>query len=292
MTKCKACGKDETAQAICTVCGKTYCGDHISRQNHNCFIDPRGVNIGQNHGYVKTYGTGASKGTNPPKTDYYDKDNFEEKHGYTKSRTPSIWKSIFDSPTYVIIIICLILQVVAFLGLFNPFFDSIYESLVLKANFESIMSRPWTLITHMFLHSQTDMFHILFNMMTLYFFGTYLEKIIGKKLFVIMYLISGIVAALGFVLIEGNSSIGLVGASGAIYGVLGMVAVLDPNLKVYVYFIPMKIKYMIVIFALLSIVLMNNDGSLIAHAAHLSGMVVGLVWGYYYRNRLKKNNHY
>jgi len=287
MTKCQACGKSEPAQAICSVCGKTYCADHIPRQNHTCFVDPKGVNYGENRVYVKTYGTGAARGTNPPKTDYYDNDRFEEKHGYTASRTKPLWKKILGCPTYVIILICLLLQIVAFLGLFNPFFDSIYNALVLRTSIESIISRPWTLITHMFLHSQFDIFHILFNMMVLYFFGPYLEKLIGKKSFVFMYLISGIVAALGFILFEGNAAVGLVGASGAVYGVLGAVAVLDPNLKVYVYFIPMKIKYMIVIFALISILMMGN-GSLIAHAAHLSGIIVGIAFGTYYRDKLRK----
>ena len=287
MTKCQACGKSEPAQAICSVCGKTYCIDHIPRQNHTCFVDPKGVNTGQTRVYVKTYGTGAAQGTNPPKTDYYDNDRFEEKYGYTAVRTPPLWKRILGSPTYVIILICLLLQIVAFLGLFNPFFDSIYNALVLRTSIESIISRPWTLITHMFLHSQVDIFHILFNMMVLYFFGTYLEKLIGKKSFVFMYLISGIVAAIGFLLFEGNAAAGLVGASGAVYGVLGAVAVLDPNLKVYVYFIPMKIKYMIVIFALISILFMGG-GSMIAHAAHLSGIVVGIAFGSYYRDKLKK----
>ena len=287
MTRCQSCGKEEPAQAICGVCGKTFCADHIPRQNHNCFVDPKGVNIGQNRVYVKTYGTGAAKETNPPKTDYYDNDRFEEKHGYTASRSPPLWKKILGSPTYVIILICALLQIVAFLGLVNPFFNLIYHSLVLYTDMGSIISRPWTLVTHMFLHSQVDIFHILFNMMALYFFGRYLEKIIGKKSFVLMYLISGIVAAIGFVLFEGNTAIGLVGASGAVYGVLGAVAVLDPNLKVYVYFIPMKIKYMIVIFALISILMMGG-GSLIAHAAHLSGIVVGIAFGGYYRDKLKK----
>ena len=80
----------------------------------------------------------------------------------------------------------------------------------------------------------------------------------------------------------------MVGASGAIYGVLGAVAVLNPNLQVFVFFIPMKIKYMIVLFALISIFLMGGDGSTIAHAAHLSGLIIGLAFGYYYRNQIKE----
>jgi Uncharacterized membrane protein (homolog of Drosophila rhomboid) len=284
MTKCQSCGKEEPTQAICDVCGKTYCADHIHRTNHKCFVDPKGVNTGQTRVYVKTYGTGAAKGTNPPKKDYYDNDRFEEKYGYTAKRSPPLWKRILGSPSYVIILICLLIHL---LSLFTPFFE-FYKMMALVADIGNIINHPWALVTHMFLHSLGDPFHILFNMMALFFFGPYLEKLIGKKSFVLVYLVSGIIAALGFVLFEGNPGNFLVGASGAVYGVLGAIAVLDPNLKVYVYFIPMKIKYMIVIFALISIVFMSGSGSMIAHAAHLSGIIVGLAFGAYYRDKLRK----
>lgn len=289
MTKCHACGKEETAQAICNVCGKTYCADHILQKNHNCFVDPKNIGgvSGRTRIFTKTYGTGAAKETNPPKADYYDNDQFEHQYGYTATRSPPLWKKILSSPTYTIIIICALLQIVAFIGLFNESFNAVYQLLMLRADIGYVLARPWTLITHMFLHSQYDVFHILFNMMTLYFFGTYLEKIIGNKSFIFMYLVSGIIAAIGFLLFEGNTYVGLVGASGAVYGVLGAVAILNPNLQVYVYFIPMKIKYMIVIFALISVLLMSSTGSMIAHTAHLSGIIIGIAFGYYFRNRLR-----
>jgi membrane associated rhomboid family serine protease len=169
--------------------------------------------------------------------------------------------------------------------------------MVLIANTSDIAARPWTLITHMFLHSPMNIFHFLFNMVTLYFFGRYLEQTIGKKSFVLMYLISGVVAALGFLLIEGNTGVWMVGASGAIFAVLGAVAVINPNLQVFLFVIPMKIKYLVVIYALISIFFIgSNSMNMIAHAAHLSGIVVGLAYGYYYRKRLRqkaqKQNHY
>lgn len=290
MTKCQACGKEEPAQSICSVCGKTYCSDHISRQNHNCFVDPRGVNMGTTRIYTKTYGTGAAKETNPPKADYYDQDRFEQRHGYTTTRSPPLWKRILGSPTYVIMIICAVMQVIALGALIfqNPVLVYIYNNLVLHSDWNYVLSHPWTLITHMFLHNAYGIMHILFNMITLYFFGPYLEKLIGKKQFILMYLISGIVAALGFILFEGNTGVGLVGASGAIYGVLGAIAVLNPNLQVIFFVIPMKIKYMVVVFALISLLFIGgNDGTMIAHAAHLSGLIVGFIFGYYYRNRLR-----
>ncbi|MCL2549556.1 MAG: rhomboid family intramembrane serine protease [Methanimicrococcus sp.] len=288
MTKCQACGKEEPAQQICDVCGKAYCTDHILRQDHNCFVDPRGINMGGTRVYVRTYGTGAAKETNPPKTDYYDKDMFEQKYGYNAVREPPLWKKIIGSPTYVIIVICVLLQIVALLSLFNEMCDAVYQLLTLRAGFDYIVARPWTLITHMFLHSRVLIFHILFNMFVLYSFGPYLEKMIGKKQFILMYLVSGVIAALGFILVEGNTYVGLVGASGAVYGVLGAIGMLKPNMKVYLYFIPMKIKYMILIFIFISLMFMGSS-SLIAHAAHLSGIVVGLAFGYYYRNRLKNS---
>ena len=286
MTKCQACGKEEPAQQICNVCGKTYCDDHILRQDHNCFVDPRGIDMGGTRVYVKTYGDGAAKKTNPPNADYYDKDMFEQKYGYDAVREPPLWKKLISRPTYVIILICALLQIVAVLGVFNETFAAIYQFLMLRSSFDYIIARPWTLITHMFLHSQLGIFHILFNMFILFSFGPYLERLIGKKQFIFMYLIAGIVAALGFILVEGNTYVGLVGASGAVYGVLGAISIINPNLRVYVYFIPMKIKYMILIFILISLLFMGSS-SLIAHAAHLSGIFVGLAFGYYYRNRLK-----
>ncbi|MDV0445863.1 Rhomboid protease GlpG [Methanimicrococcus sp. At1] len=292
MTRCQACGKEEPAQAICSVCGKTYCSEHVSRQNHNCFVDPRGVNMGEGQArvYTRTYGSGASKETNPPKADYYDKDRFEQQHGYTAARSPPLWKKILSSPTYMIILICAVMQIIE-LGavLFqNPICLIIYDMCILRSSIDYIIARPWTLITHMFMHSPTDIFHILFNMIVLYSFGRYLEKLIGNKSFVFMYLVSGIVAALGFILIEGNTGVGLVGASGAIYGVLGAVAAINPNLQIYMFFvpIPIKIKYMVLVYAFISVLFMGG-GSLIAHAAHLSGLIIGLAFGYYYRNRLK-----
>jgi Uncharacterized membrane protein (homolog of Drosophila rhomboid) len=285
MTRCQACGKEEPAQAICNICGKTYCSDHLLRQNHNCFVDPKGINMGQSRVYVKTYGAGASKGTNPPKANYYDTDQFEQRHGYAEKRALPLWKSILTSPTYIIILICVLFQIITTLAFFSPTFYSIYNFLLLRADLGYITARPWTLITYMFLHS-FNISHILFNMVTLYFFGPYLEKLIGKKSFIIMYLISGVVAAIGFILFEGNTGVGLVGASGAVCGVLGAVAILNPNLQVYVVIIPMKIKYMIVFYALASVLFMSTEGSLIAHAAHLVGIIIGLAFGLYYKKRI------
>ena len=92
----------------------------------------------------------------------------------------------------------------------------------------------WTFITSMFMHG--SFFHIFANMFSLFFIGNFLERIIGKKRFFWVYMISGVIGGLFFVLaslIFGGLDIPAVGASGAIFGLLGILAVLVPWSKVY-----------------------------------------------------------
>ncbi len=93
----------------------------------------------------------------------------------------------------------------------------------------------WSLITHMFMHA--GFFHLFFNMFTLFFIGNFIEKIIGRKRFLWFYLLAGLLGGIFFV---GSSLAGLsnlevygVGASGAIFGLLGLMAILTPKARVY-----------------------------------------------------------
>lgn len=92
----------------------------------------------------------------------------------------------------------------------------------------------WTILTSMFMHG--SFFHIFANMFSLFFIGSFLEKIIGKKRFLGVYLISGLVGSIFYIissLIFGSLSVPAVGASGAIFGLLGALAFLVPWSKVY-----------------------------------------------------------
>lgn len=94
-------------------------------------------------------------------------------------------------------------------------------------------SSLWTLLTSMFTH--VLFFHIFANMFSLFFIGNFLEKIIGKKRFFWIYLSSGILGGMFFILsgLIFNSNIPGIGASGAIFGILGVLAVLVPYSKIY-----------------------------------------------------------
>jgi len=92
----------------------------------------------------------------------------------------------------------------------------------------------WTILTSIFMHA--GIFHLFFNMFSLFFVGRFLEKLIGKKRFFWVYIISGLIGSLFFVLgglIFGGPNVAGVGASGAIFGILGVLAVLVPFSRIY-----------------------------------------------------------
>ena len=142
---------------------------------------------------------------------------------------------------------------------------------------------PWTFITSIFLHA--DFFHLFFNLFALFFFGIYLERIIGNSSFATLFIVSGIVGNLGYLLTASNPFIPAIGASGAIYGIIGTLAVIAPSLLVYIYgFIPVPMALAAFIWVLMDVAgLFMPTG--VAHAAHLGGMVVGLIYGAYLRVR-------
>jgi membrane associated rhomboid family serine protease len=124
-------------------------------------------------------------------------------------------------------------------------------------------------------------------MFVLFFLGNTLEKIIGERKFLEIFFASGILSALGYSLLSQpifNITPGsMIGASGAIYGVFAALTMLEPDLRVYVYFVPMKLKHALILFALFDF-LMVNSSDMIAHTAHLSGLLVGLYMGYHIKN--------
>ena len=140
---------------------------------------------------------------------------------------------------------------------------------------------PWMFVTSIFLHA--DLSHLLFNMFSLLIFGIYLERMVGQRLFLILFFVAGIIGNVGYILTSSNALIPAIGASGAIYGVMGTLAVLAPFLLIFIYgIIPLPMIIAAGAFAALDIMgLLVPSG--IAHGAHLAGMVVGIGVGLYLR---------
>ncbi len=143
------------------------------------------------------------------------------------------------------------------------------------------LAQPWTLVTNMFVHA--GIWHILANMITLFFFGGFLYRLIGSRNFLITYFGGGILGSILYLLLADPYTIA-VGASGAVYALAGALVVMMPNLRVLVYFIvPMRLWMVILVFFVLWSIpqLFPN----IAWQAHLGGLVFGLAMGFFLRRR-------
>ena len=189
--------------------------------------------------------------------------------------------------------------------------------------FDSPDFRIWQVITYMFMHDYSSLFHILFNMFALYTFGSSIEYIMGSKRFLNFYLITGLGALALQLLVQSfevysitgsavnngsfmvdslkrtisfnpdliskdqaSTLLGIyltpmVGASGAIFGLLIAFGMLFPNAELFIMFIPVpvKAKYIIPIYVLLELFLgvKQFSGDSVAHFAHLGGALFGFI---------------
>ena len=136
----------------------------------------------------------------------------------------------------------------------------------------------WQLVTYMFLHG--GLMHLFFNMWILFMFGTAVEKYWGRKQFLTYYFFTGIGAGICSLVTSLNSSIPVVGASGAIFGLLVAYAMLFPDSIILVFFIlPMKARHAVLLFAAIDLMgALSNPGTGIAYFAHLGGALFGYLY--------------
>ena len=171
--------------------------------------------------------------------------------------------------------------IMIFVFLFQLFVNGFTELLILD---DSSFVQPWRFLTAIFLHGGAG--HLLYNIFALALFGSILEKLItGKKLLLVFFL-TGLIANLIAVNFYSSS----LGASGAIFGVIGALIVIRPGLPIFAFGIPMPIFLAGIIWAagdLLGAAAyfvgnpINNTGNI----AHLSGMVIGLFLGFLFREK-------
>ena len=164
---------------------------------------------------------------------------------------------------------------------FDPFGDLLARYFALwplKSAFADFY--PWQLVTYGFLHSTQDLMHLVFNMFMLWMFGRELEVLMGVRRFLTYYLTC--VAGAGLVqLIVANitgSPYPTVGASGGVFGLLLAFGMAFPNRMILLLFppIPMKAKYMVILFGLLELYMgLSGTTPGIANFAHLGGMLFG-----------------
>ncbi|MHB9288286.1 rhomboid family intramembrane serine protease [Halobacteriales archaeon Cl-PHB] len=286
MSTCDVCGKQENMPYQCRHCGGTFCSEHRLPEAHDCpgldnWGDPDTV---FDSGFDDSVEDSGSSG------------GVTGRVGSTLDRSVGGWLGYFRgnaSYTFLgLIWITFFLQFIFVPVVFGVsggqraynLWDALFVLSPLHVEY------VWTWFTSIFAHG--GLYHIAGNSIVLYFFGPVLERQIGSKKFAALFIATGAIAGLsqilaGFAL--GTPSAGVLGASGAIMGILGVLTVLAPNLKVYLYFIlPIPLWVLTIGYAGLSLVgvfsvttVMGN----VAHAAHLSGLVLGLVYGEYLKRQ-------
>ena len=152
-------------------------------------------------------------------------------------------------------------------GLFFPIFG-----LVPKMVWSEFMI--WQPFTYLFFHG--GIWHLLINMFVLWMFGSELERLWGKEHFLKFYFVTGVGAGLVTMIFGLNSMTPIVGASGAVYGVLLAYGLTYPNRTVYLYgIIPIKSLWFVIGIGVIAFMSSFDNVSQISHLTHLSGMMIG-----------------
>lgn len=136
--------------------------------------------------------------------------------------------------------------------------------------------RPWILLTSIFLHG--GVVHLLYNGFGLFMFGSILENELGVKRYLLVFFASGMAASIAAALFYPAS----LGASGAIFGIIGAVAILRPMLTVWAYSIPMPMFLAAAAWAVGDMIGIALPGN-VANAAHLAGLAMGIALGFLVR---------
>lgn len=140
--------------------------------------------------------------------------------------------------------------------------------------------RPWTIVTNMFVH--VGFWHLFGNMLTLFFFGRVLYRMMGGWRFLIIYFAGGLAGNLLYIWLANPLSLAI-GASGAVYALAGTLVVLMPNLRVNIWFVlPMPLWMVVLLFF---VVWSFVPG--VAWQAHIGGLAVGLIAGLIYRRQMR-----
>jgi len=146
----------------------------------------------------------------------------------------------------------------------------------------------WQPLTSMFLHGGA--MHILFNMIALWSIGSPIERDIGFKRFAWLYILSGLGGAAAVLIFTGNPYNVTVGASGAVMGLLGALAIFYPNSMLLLFFIPMKARTAAILFGGASILMSIFDVlPFISHFGHLGGLIAGVIFSKYSIGKIRRS---
>jgi len=282
MATCDVCGEHVNMPYNCGNCGGTYCSDHRLPENHSCpgldqWNDPDGVfdsgfddsvaGRGEAGGLGSTLGLDTGAGG---------------PLGYFRGNMAYVFLGV-SVVVFALQYIIAPLVIEMPTGVQRPATTTWGQIFTLTTGHPEYV---WTWVVSIFAHGGIT--HLLFNGIALYFFGPIVERQVGSKKFTALFFASGIAAGLGQVglaLATGEQA-AVLGASGAIMAIMGVLSITAPDLKVLLFFvIPMSVRTLTILVAVFSLFFVASGGILsgVAHFAHLVGLFIGLGYG----NRIK-----
>ena len=184
----------------------------------------------------------------------------------------------------VIFLTLILLRVIFTLSQAEGIYATIVSYLMMPSDIGNFLSQPWTLITYFFTH--TGFFHILFNMLFLYWFGKLIQEFLGSDKVISLYVLGGIFGGLTYLLIynlipffsDRVAASMMLGASAGVYAIVVGAATFMPNYTFFLLLIgPVRIKYIALFYVILSFANTtgNNAGG---ELAHLGGALIGFLY--------------
>lgn len=176
--------------------------------------------------------------------------------------------------------------IIASVAVFLLIFSAPQSTLQLVFNSFSFSSGTmpefWRILTSLFLHANAT--HLFFNMLGIFFFGRIVEKEVPAAWFISIYFISGIAGNLAFAFTNPGP---LVGASGALFGLMGAAMLMNPVGKIHIYVIPLPVGLVALLFVIAETLIVYSGTGVpnVAHVAHLGGLAAGSLFAFAYDPR-------
>ena len=208
----------------------------------------------------------------------------EFKNAFQRYNNGHVQLIIINLAVFVVMGVIMVVTRISGLG---ELWSIIHNQFSLPAPFQEFITRPWTLLTYMFMHDLSGILHILFNMLIMYWFGKLFVEYLGSDKLVAVYLLGGIAGGVTYLLAYNTIPFyvdqlgtfsGMVGASASVNAIVVATATLVPNYTFFLLFIgPVRIKYIAAFFVFLSFLgsVGDNAGG---NLAHLGGALMGFVY--------------
>lgn len=209
---------------------------------------------------------------------------FEEfKNAFNRYNNAHVQLIIINVAVFLVMVV---ITVIATVSQFPEVANWLHLQVAIPAPFFAYIVKPWTIITYAFVHDLGSIFHILFNMLFLYWFGKLFVEYLGSDKLVAVYILGALAGGVAYLLVynfipffmERAPLLGMIGASAAVYAIVVATATLLPDYTFFLLFLgPVRIKYIAAFYIVLSLLgtIQANAGG---NIAHLGGALIGFVY--------------